>query len=66
MMNKRLRGLYVITDPTLCEDKLIEKVEQAIIGGAQIVQYRNKQAPEEKQSTYIGAEAQNDLKKRRY
>jgi thiamine-phosphate pyrophosphorylase len=45
MMNKRLRGLYVITDPTLCEDKLVEKVEQAIIGGAQIVQYRNKQAP---------------------
>lgn len=44
MMNKRLRGLYVITDPILCENKLVEKVTQAISGGAQIVQYRNKQA----------------------
>lgn len=47
MMNNDLRGLYVITDPTLCEDQLVEKVRQAISGGAQIVQYRNKQAPPE-------------------
>jgi len=40
-MNK-LHGLYVITDPILCSDKLVEKVEQAILGGAQIIQYRNK------------------------
>ena len=47
MMNNDLRGLYVITDPTLCEDQLVEKDRQAISGGAQIVQYRNKQAPPE-------------------
>jgi len=37
-----LSGLYVITDPELCSNSLIEKVEQAILGGAQIIQYRNK------------------------
>lgn len=47
MKNKQLRGLYVITDPQLCKDNLLEKVEQAIIGGAQIVQYRNKLASEQ-------------------
>ena len=40
----KLHGLYVITDPTLCGDALLKKVEQAISGGAQIIQYRNKQA----------------------
>ena len=44
MRNKQLHGLYVITDPQLCEDNLLEKVAQALIGGAQIVQYRNKLA----------------------
>lgn len=37
-----LHGLYVITDPTLCGSNIIQKVEQAILGGAQIIQYRNK------------------------
>ncbi len=47
MKTERLRGLYAITDPELCKNNLIEKVEQAIIGGAQIIQYRNKQASNE-------------------
>lgn len=37
-----LHGLYVITDPILCGTELINKVEQAILGGAQVIQYRNK------------------------
>lgn len=44
MTNTMLRGLYVITDPVLCDDALVEKVTQALLGGARIVQYRNKQA----------------------
>lgn len=42
MKNKQLHGLYAITDPVLCKDKLLDKVSQAISGGAQIIQYRNK------------------------
>lgn len=39
----RLRGLYVITDPKLIpENALREKVEHAILGGARLVQYRDK------------------------
>lgn len=49
MTNKHLQGLYVITDPQLCKDDLFEKVEQAIRGGAQVVQYRNKQASAQQQ-----------------
>jgi len=44
-MNKqhRLRGLYAITHATLTPDaNMIPAVEQAIIGGCQIVQYRDK------------------------
>jgi thiamine-phosphate pyrophosphorylase len=37
------RGLYVITDPALSDD-LLADVEQALLGGATLVQYRNKQA----------------------
>lgn len=40
----RLKGLYVITDPKLCAADLTHKVEQAILGGAKIIQYRNKTA----------------------
>ena len=43
-MKNKLRGLYAITDPKLCATILLNKVEQAISGGAQIIQYRNKQA----------------------
>jgi len=53
-MNK-LHGLYVITDPLLCSDKLVEKVEQAILGGAQIIQYRNKLADAQTQYTEAAA-----------
>lgn len=37
-----LQGLYVITDPDLCSSDIINNVEQAILGGAQVIQYRNK------------------------
>lgn len=44
-LNVSLRGLYAITDPTLIpEDQLIEAVEQALIGGASVIQYRDKNA----------------------
>jgi thiamine-phosphate pyrophosphorylase len=43
-MSKLLRGLYAITDPQLCRDQLVAQVSQAIAGGAQIIQYRNKMA----------------------
>ncbi|KHD05176.1 hypothetical protein PN36_23420 [Candidatus Thiomargarita nelsonii] len=40
-------GLYAITDNKLIKaDRLIESVEQAIIGGAKIIQYRNKNQKE--------------------
>lgn len=40
-----IAGLYAITDPTLlAEHELIEAVKNAILGGARIIQYRNKQA----------------------
>jgi len=49
-MNKnKLQGLYVITDPVLCGTRIIESVEQAIAGGAQIIQYRNKTANKQQQ-----------------
>ena len=38
-----LRGLYAITDSTLLpQDRLIKAVEQAIKGGSNIIQYRDK------------------------
>ena len=49
-MNKdKLQGLYVITDPVLCGSHMIESVEQAIAGGANIIQYRNKTASKKQQ-----------------
>lgn len=42
-----LAGLYVITDPVLCPaPRLLESVEQALKGGAAVVQYRDKLADE--------------------
>ncbi len=42
---QRIQGLYAITDPHLISaEKLIESIEQAILGGTRIVQYRNKLA----------------------
>ena len=37
-----IRGLYVITDSNLTGYRLVTAVEQAIAGGARIVQYRQK------------------------
>lgn len=44
MTTERLpRGLYAITDPRLTPDRqLVAAVEQAILGGAAVVQYRDK------------------------
>jgi len=43
-MNKLVcRGLYAITDPfLLADDQLDRAVEQAILGGARLIQYRDK------------------------
>ncbi|KOR28766.1 hypothetical protein TI03_03995 [Achromatium sp. WMS1] len=43
--NKTLRGLYAITpDQPYLDSSLITQVEQAIRGGAKLLQYRNKNA----------------------
>lgn len=43
-----LRGLYVITDDTLTPDRtLYRQVEEALQGGATIVQLRDKQSSDE-------------------
>ncbi|MFK5913963.1 MAG: thiamine phosphate synthase [Woeseiaceae bacterium] len=44
MKKKSLQGLYAITDSTLLCDNPIEKVQLAIAGGINILQYRNKTA----------------------
>jgi len=42
-MHNELRGLYAITDSQLLSDNaLVASVEQAIRGGAQVIQYRDK------------------------
>ena len=42
------RGLYAITDTALLADSvLVERVGQAIRGGATVIQYRDKQLPDE-------------------
>ncbi len=47
MMSYSLRGLYAITDKQLIpNDQLVERVEQAIKGGAKVVQYRDKSTDE--------------------
>lgn len=38
----KLAGLYVITDDKLSGTSLLEHVQQALLGGARLVQYRNK------------------------
>jgi thiamine-phosphate pyrophosphorylase len=49
MRMTKLKGLYVITDPKLRGTDLISKTEQAILGGINILQYRNKTASLEQQ-----------------
>jgi len=45
--NKFIHGLYVITDTKLMnEENIIDKVNQALKGGAKIVQYRDKVNPQ--------------------
>lgn len=51
--SETVRGLYVITDPGLCGQRLQEKVAAAIEGGAQLVQYRNKDADRVQQAAEI-------------
>lgn len=47
MTNPLHRGLYAITDPELLDaDCLIPSVEQALLGGCRVVQYRDKPATE--------------------
>jgi thiamine-phosphate pyrophosphorylase len=43
---RQLRGLYAITPDIVDITLLVAKVEAAIAGGAQIIQYRNKTAPQ--------------------
>ena len=41
----KIQGLYAITDPSLIPaEELIASVTQAILGGARVIQYRNKSA----------------------
>ena len=49
MNRKPLKGLYAITDPQLMGTDLISKAEQAMLGGINILQYRNKTAIPEQQ-----------------
>lgn len=46
---QKLKGLYAITDPELMGEDLIPKTQQAILGGINILQYRNKTATPEQQ-----------------
>jgi len=42
-LKANFKGLYVITDPTLCPaNTIIEQVTQALEGGAKILQFRDK------------------------
>ncbi len=47
MKAQSIQGLYAITAPELITpEQLIFSVEQAILGGTRILQYRNKHASE--------------------
>ncbi len=55
----RFRGLYAITDTTLARNQnLTEQVSQALLGGARIIQYRDKSGDRPRRE----AEAENLLK----
>lgn len=57
--NKKIQGLYAITDPTLINDlDLMQAVTLAIKGGARVIQYRNKLACAELQEIQAQALAQ--------
>lgn len=56
-MNTRpLHGLYAITDETLMSDRdFLFKAEQALLGGARLIQYRDKTGSCEKRLTQASA-----------
>ncbi|MDX8386836.1 MAG: thiamine phosphate synthase [Gallionella sp.] len=56
--NHRIRGLYAITPDEPDTLELIRKVNQALLGGAQTIQYRNKVA-----SVELRIEQANELRK---
>jgi len=41
-MSKQLHGLYAVTDTNLAGNHLLKQVEEALIGGIKVLQYRNK------------------------
>lgn len=56
LSQSNIKGLYVVTPDVLEVDLLCEKVKSALIGGASLVQYRNKFADKQlllKQSTAL-------------
>jgi len=42
MTDKTLNGLYAITDTSLLANNFAEAIEQTLLGGARIIQYRDK------------------------
>jgi thiamine-phosphate pyrophosphorylase len=59
-MSHKLTGLYAITDNNLIpKERFIDTVEQAIIGGAKIIQYRDKS--DNKKLRFEQAHALNQL-----
>lgn len=44
MTEKTLHGLYAITDTALLKDNFAEAIEQTLLGGTRIIQYRDKSA----------------------
>ena len=60
MKHPSCRGLYAITDALLIpDDRLTEAVEQAILGGARLIQYRDKSHDDARRLTQ--ARALNEL-----
>ena len=47
MKKRRISGLYAVTPETRDGDWLAVQLERALIGGAQVVQYRNKSADQD-------------------
>ena len=57
-MTTALQGLYVITDRALMGADLLAQAEQAIIGGARLLQYRDKDSNSAQRQQQAGALAQ--------
>jgi thiamine-phosphate pyrophosphorylase len=54
-MQLPLHGLYAITDNSIFASKRFEVIEQAMIGGVQILQYRDKNSDKEQRKTQAKA-----------